>query len=356
MTPRFVPPAVPYRVTAVQESHAVPNAMVAAPPVPMPELAPVVPVPMLYGGNSGNSLPPTPQPGEAVVQRKPLASVSDELDGFYARLAKMQLERHQLGEALALVQKIKSETFRVRTVVDLAEYVSRDKNFRNEAEQLYRLAIAGMAALDRGQPFRIDLNGNAVPPVSIPKPVAVPPVAPTPPPTPRPQPVLMDEEPFVPVPPTPDDLSRAVPGNAPGQRPTRPAPDPPRENKDNGVIITPSPPSPPSPSAKPKPDLEEIPTPFVQQEVLPPPKQPATAILLDDIDDVPVPSPPPSTPPTPKPEPPPVRPTVSLDDEEGSDTPSTIPTPPTPPTPPKPPEVKTPTTRPLSRPIILEEN
>jgi hypothetical protein len=98
----------------------------------------------------------------AIFQREPLQDVSvrNEIDVFYARLAKIQVEKHQLAEALALIQKIKSETFRVRTVVDLAEFVSRDKNYQSEAEQLYRLALAGMAALDKKEPFRIDADSK----------------------------------------------------------------------------------------------------------------------------------------------------------------------------------------------------
>lgn len=89
---------------------------------------------------------------------QPEINVNDELDTFYARLAKIQLEKHHITETLALVQKIKSEMFKVRTVVSLAEYVSRDKNYQSEAEQLYHLAIAGMEALDQKQPFRVDLD------------------------------------------------------------------------------------------------------------------------------------------------------------------------------------------------------
>jgi uncharacterized protein (UPF0335 family) len=94
------------------------------------------------------------------ILREPTLEVSvhDELDAFYARLAKIQLEKHQLAEALSLVRKIRSEIFKVRTIVNLAEFVSRDKNYRDEAEQLYRLALEGMEALDNNQPFRIGMS------------------------------------------------------------------------------------------------------------------------------------------------------------------------------------------------------
>ena len=115
-----------------------------------------------------------PQPIERTLvlrEPQPEVNVNDELDTFYARLAKIRLEQRQLPDALALIQKIKSETFRVRTVVGLAEYVSRDKNYQAEADRLFRLALAGMEALDRGQPFRVD--PSFVP--DVPKPPVAPP-------------------------------------------------------------------------------------------------------------------------------------------------------------------------------------
>ena len=100
-----------------------------------------------------------------VRDAQPEVNVNDELDAFYARMAKIQLEKHQLDDALALVQNIKSETFKVRTIVSLAEYVSRDKNYQSEAEKLYRLALAGLEALDKKQPLRIDAGSvKVVPP------------------------------------------------------------------------------------------------------------------------------------------------------------------------------------------------
>jgi hypothetical protein len=133
-------------------------------------MAPYVPVPLA----SAVLPPPAPQVIEVkptiIVQpaQLPEINVNDELDAFYARLAKVQLEKRQLDNALALVEKIKSETFKVRTVVDLAEYVSRDKNYQSEAEKLYRLALAGMEALDKGQPFRIDTGAKVVVPPAVP--------------------------------------------------------------------------------------------------------------------------------------------------------------------------------------------
>ena len=147
MAPRFMaPPVAPMRFPA---AHASTSELSVASPV----MAPIV---------AESSVPQQQVVKETVVVLRdppPEVSVNDELDAFYARLAKILLEKHQLPEALALVQQIKSETFKVRTVVNLAEFVSRDKNYRSEAEQLYRLALTGMESLDKKRPFRID-SGN----------------------------------------------------------------------------------------------------------------------------------------------------------------------------------------------------
>jgi len=158
MAPRFLaPPVVPAHSRAVRvytsESEGA-----------APVMAPIV--------TESHSLPQQVVKETVVVLRDPPPeiSVNDELDAFYARLAKIQLEKHQLPEALALVQQIKSEAFKVRTVVNLAEFVSRDKNYRSEAEQLYRLSLIGMEALGKKQPFRIDIgNVKVVTPPVVPQ-------------------------------------------------------------------------------------------------------------------------------------------------------------------------------------------
>ena len=155
MTPRFVvPPATQYRPAAM------------APVVIETDAAAMTVAP--------TQVPTVPQVIEKTIvlrEPQPEMNVNDEMDAFYARLAKIHLEKHQLAEALVLVQKIKSEAFKVRTVVSLAEYVSRDKNYQAEADRLFRLALAGMEALDRGQPFRVD--PSFVP--DVPKPPVAPP-------------------------------------------------------------------------------------------------------------------------------------------------------------------------------------
>ena len=190
MAPRFmVPPATPAqfaapvaRVTPIAPitpihlqatwGNQVPN-VAMQPPMQQPMMAPSLPM-MTPAG-----VPPTMQDATTQVVREttvilrepsPEVSVHDQLDAFHARLARIHLERRQLPEALALIANIRSDTFKVRTLVDLAEYVSRDATFRNESDQLFRLALAGIDALGRGQPVRIDIGGvNVVQPVVAPQ-------------------------------------------------------------------------------------------------------------------------------------------------------------------------------------------
>ncbi|MDR1052669.1 MAG: hypothetical protein LBL39_00685, partial [Planctomycetaceae bacterium] len=59
-----------------------------------------------------------------------------QLDELNARLAKMQLEKKNLEGTLRSIDKIEDVVFKVQTLVDLAEYVSRDKNYKKEADYL----------------------------------------------------------------------------------------------------------------------------------------------------------------------------------------------------------------------------
>jgi len=160
---------------------------------------------------------------------QPEVNVNDELDAFYARMAKIRLEKHQLDDALVLIQKIKSETFKVRTIVSLAEYVSRDKSFESEADQLFRLAITSMEALERRQPpVRTG--------VEVPRPAGPLPIIDTPP---EPAPELAPEPAPVQEPPHPPPVSPAdvFPPSDPGSQPLIPLVDPP------GVSPTTTPPT-----------------------------------------------------------------------------------------------------------------
>ena len=221
MAPRFMAPP-----TMVQSRPAVTVSRVHQTSAPAIVVAPVQvpPAPLAVASNTSSvSQFAVPQVIEKTIvlrEPQPEANVNDELDTFYARMAKIRLEQRQLPEALALIQKIKSETFRVRTVVSLAEYVSRDKSYQSEADQLYRLALAGMEALDRGQPFRIDAGGENAPlPVnplpSVPAPVPQdPPVVVAPP---RPAPELLN--PPIVTPPTPDTKPQPTPVVDPAEPP-----------------------------------------------------------------------------------------------------------------------------------------
>ena len=244
MAPRFlVPPAAQYRQVAMAPTVGEPETEFRAVPKTLEALAPQV-VERTF----------------ILREPKPEMNVSDELDAFYARLAKIRLEQHQLDEALVFIQKIKSETFKVRTIVDLAEYVSRDKSFQKEADQLFRLALTAMEALDRGQPVRLgtgsvqDAQPSADTPVvvpsdagGVPQPVLMDPAPSvvTPPPTVDPRPSIPDATPTVEppavspgVPPTVDP-----PETSPGVPPPRPPlvlPD--AAGRGNGRLPPPSPP------------------------------------------------------------------------------------------------------------------
>jgi hypothetical protein len=95
----------------------------------------------------------------------------EELDELNARLAKIQLEKHNLNETLKLISKINSASIKARTLVDLAEYVSRDSNYKKEADQLFALAVDGIDALTKGEAIVIkikdDLKTESVPSSSV---------------------------------------------------------------------------------------------------------------------------------------------------------------------------------------------
>ncbi|MDR0338281.1 MAG: hypothetical protein LBI18_14490 [Planctomycetaceae bacterium] len=83
-----------------------------------------------------------------------------QLDELNARLAKIQLEKHNLNETLKLIDKIQSSAIKARTLVDLAEYVSRDNNYKKEADQLYALAVDGIDALTKGEAIVIKIKSD----------------------------------------------------------------------------------------------------------------------------------------------------------------------------------------------------
>jgi hypothetical protein len=94
------------------------------------------------------------------------------LDEFNSRLAKIQLEKKNLTAALSLIGKIKSPEFKVKTLVDLAEYVSRDSSYKKEADSLYELAVAGIDALSAGKPVVVKIGAANTEPKPEVKPVA----------------------------------------------------------------------------------------------------------------------------------------------------------------------------------------
>ena len=306
MAPRFIAPptmAQSRTVATVPGVHQTGVPVVVTAPVPTQMLPTTVPQ---FG---------VPQVVEKTVilrEPQPEVNVNDELDTFYARLAKIRLEQRQLPEALALIQRIKSETFRVRTVVSLAEYVSRDKTYQTEAAHLYRLALAGMEALDQGQPFRIDADGGNVAPLPInqsppvqsapapqdPPVVVTPRPAPVPEPLPnvvpsvpdtRPQPIPVTDPPEPPPVAPPPELS---PGDPPPFRPPLilegdtgrngrfPPPPPPRGNGvDGGIVVSP----PERPPIAPEPAPPARTTEEDNGLIPPPPTRPAPVPLENEV-------------------------------------------------------------------------
>ncbi|MCL2744417.1 MAG: hypothetical protein FWE67_11265, partial [Planctomycetaceae bacterium] len=67
----------------------------------------------------------TPVPPTVAIPAAVITPHSN-LDELNSRLAKIQLEKKNLPAVLSLVDKIKSPEFKVKTLVNLAEYVSRD--------------------------------------------------------------------------------------------------------------------------------------------------------------------------------------------------------------------------------------
>ncbi|GHT29063.1 hypothetical protein FACS18942_09960 [Planctomycetales bacterium] len=95
---------------------------------------------------------PVPLVPKAITVPAGIAEQKQQLDDFNSRLAKIQLEKKNLTAVLSLIEKIKSPEFKVKTLVDLAEYVSRDSNYKKEADTLYELAVSGIDALSTGKP------------------------------------------------------------------------------------------------------------------------------------------------------------------------------------------------------------
>ncbi|MDR0521038.1 MAG: hypothetical protein LBH00_04185 [Planctomycetaceae bacterium] len=214
--PRFMLPAVP----------GGPGLVSAVSPEAGATLAPQVPA------APAETVPPPPE--KIFILREPAAetNVADEIDQMNARLAKIQLEKHQLQAALTHVKKIKSQVFKVKTIAGLAEYVSRDKNYLTEYDELYRLTVAGIEALDKKQPFDVvpgDAPVNAVPPAEVNDPPKQPDL---PKPVPEPEPpkpvTITEPEPPIPVPipdPPPPDKPDPVPVEVPAPEPPIPPPD-----------------------------------------------------------------------------------------------------------------------------------
>ncbi len=85
-----------------------------------------------------------------------VAGLTSAEDGFDARLAKILLEKHDLEGVLRRVEKMNRNS-RVKTLVDLAEYVSRDKNYKKEADILFELAVNAVDALREGDPIVVTM-------------------------------------------------------------------------------------------------------------------------------------------------------------------------------------------------------
>ncbi|MDR3232606.1 MAG: hypothetical protein LBT46_02880, partial [Planctomycetaceae bacterium] len=264
----FVPPpepaglstqAVPLQAVAKTKPAIPPappleNAVAVQPPAPV--TAPVPPV-----INVEKSIEKT----IVIRDEEPKVSTDDEMDALNARLAKIQLERHNLTHALNLVKKIKSQEFLAKTVVDLAEYVSRDPNYRAESDKLYGLAVAAIESIRRGTLVNISVEGtnNAasaaevqVQPPAVQQPVVQPETKPAVQPAaekPKPVPVIIedgdtpDDKPDVPAK-EPDKPAVKAPDDkpdVPAKEPDKPAP----WNGSIGSVQSPPDTSPPQPPA-----------------------------------------------------------------------------------------------------------
>ena len=123
---------------------------------------PSLPTPRQSGSATTFSVP---EPVKTIDLPTPRVTAvqNERIDEFYARLAKLQLEKKQLAETLALIGKIKSDTFKVKTLVELAEYVAHDTNYKKEADQLFSLAQSGIGALTDGKPISVVATESAAP-------------------------------------------------------------------------------------------------------------------------------------------------------------------------------------------------
>ncbi|MDR2644357.1 MAG: hypothetical protein LBC74_16375 [Planctomycetaceae bacterium] len=99
--------------------------------------------------------------GSTKTDSKNVIENTSQLDFLNARLAKMQLEKKNLDGTLHSIDKIENVAFKVQTLVDLAEYVSRDKNYKKEAEHLFELALAATDAFAKNQPVIITFPNSA---------------------------------------------------------------------------------------------------------------------------------------------------------------------------------------------------
>jgi hypothetical protein len=142
----------------ISESYDTESVPILAPPIPNSE--PITPPQITQSQQiptqSPFSPPNTNQTTTTVTtQKNIIENTPVQLDFLNARLAKMQLEKKDLEGTLRSIQKIDNTAFQVQTIVDLAEYVSRDKNYRKEAEHLFTLALSATDAFAKKQPVII---------------------------------------------------------------------------------------------------------------------------------------------------------------------------------------------------------
>ncbi|MDR1485557.1 MAG: hypothetical protein LBT09_12130 [Planctomycetaceae bacterium] len=138
-----------------------------------PILAPILPTQeSTHSTRSTQQMPPTPissppllTPPNLITTKTPSKNINEntppQLDSLNARLAKMQLEKKNLEGTLRSIDKIENAAYKVQTLVDLAEYVSRDKNYKREADHLFELALAATDAFAKKQPVIITFPNSA---------------------------------------------------------------------------------------------------------------------------------------------------------------------------------------------------
>jgi hypothetical protein len=181
--------------------------IIESPPMLAPPLQPqeLQPPPQTKNSQQPIAAPPSFRSpninSEKNIAQNTTNTTPPKLDVLNARLAKMQLEKKNLDGTLRSIDKIEDVAFKVQTLVDLAEYVSRDKNYKKEADYLLNLALTATDDFARKRPVIITFPDNNSKPDTT---ITTTPIRTTPKPTKRP--ALTETPPNDPVVPPSDPI------------------------------------------------------------------------------------------------------------------------------------------------------